>query len=224
MFTNGLRGFSCQRFRSEYQTRGKHAWNNARRTSRSNVSPSARRVTRANFPRKIAKEKRVETTKFTKKSCKCHSKGKSNYAKGKPKTFRTLRLIIIIIIIRIFKQDNLRVFCCFTISFGALPKKLRVFKTPGHAKDLLWCYESRTTNLAGSFAHVQYVWPRCSRGDTSLKLCFWTFLIQDGPKIIFKMILILQGHIAIENLQQSVTTKGSISPHNWLSWCKLSLF
>ena len=115
---------------------------------------SARRVTRANFPRKIAKEKRVETTKFTKKSCKCHSKGKSNYAKGKPKTFRTLRLIIIIII-RIFKQDNLRVFCWFTISFGALPKKLRVFKTPGHAKDLLWCYESRTANLAGSFAHVQ---------------------------------------------------------------------
>lgn len=40
VFTNGLRGFSCQRFRSEYQTRGKHAWNNARRIPRSNVSPS----------------------------------------------------------------------------------------------------------------------------------------------------------------------------------------
>ena len=61
---------------------------------------------------------------------------------------------------------KLPVFCRFTILFWALPKKQYryVFKTPGHAADLLSfgvMNQSRTANLAGLLAHAPYVLLRC---------------------------------------------------------------
>ena len=79
-------------------------------------------VTRANFPRKIVKEKNSRNNKiYEKKSCKCQKT-----VKGKALTQKkNLRL----------SETQSSLNNGYTISFRALPKKLYVFKTPGHAAD-----------------------------------------------------------------------------------------